>query len=1544
MAARYGHLINKWTVAAVAALVVMAALLAATLPAWAQTADRPPAIPNAPTMHDHNENDPNSIYRYRAADPERLKVFWTLSGPDAADFTIDGGTLSFKSPPNYESPTDRANDEDGSGGALDPTDEGAGNNIYKVTVRFGGGGEDGAPEIGDDYAGDDVGTIDVTVTVMNVDEDGSVAISPLQPQVGTTLTGTLTDLDGQIGEGEWQWASADSMSGPFTPITSFVDKGAQADANTYRPVVGDTGKYLRVTVRYKDRAGDQIKTEQAVSDYPVRAATEDDNNDAPIFPSQGALDPDTADTTVATTRYIPENSAVGTPVGAPVTAKDDDKRIDVITYSLSDTTPDSDHSTNFDIDPATGQITVSTSASLNVEGDDAITSYAVTVTAVDGDGEDSTIPVTINVVPVDESPMITMGPTEMSHVELDRTNSPATEIDTNLDTAGITAGTDDAVYTADDPEDVNSTLTWSLEGPDGGMFAIDADAADGVQDIGETATLSFKKGPDFEKPGDTNKDNVYEVTLVVTDSTWVNMGKYNVTVKVLNSTEDNKAGKVTLSNRQPEDGTALMASHTDPDGGVTSRTWQWARSATGTEGEACDVDIDDDALWTNIANATSATYTPAVADVSTCLRAMVTYRDAVDPTTPTNDPDTPQDDTLEKVSVSSERRVLAEDTDNTAPVFRTNPGAATPGAPVSSYTRVIAENTDADMAIGSSIAATDGTVSTTDGTVTADDAILTYILSGTDASSFNITGSVDYNSTVEPTDLSGVADGILYTKEDLDYEEKRTYTVTVTATDPSNVSDSVTVTITITDVDEAPEFTDGEERVRYLENGTGPIDQYTAKDPEKVGMIYSLVAADDATVTDAATLAADVALFNISSIDGTLKFRPNDDNSLVRPNYEMAEDAGFNNLYQVVVRAVVADATDATSPGGATVDPVERADRAVTIMVTNEDEPPMFPKTTDTLEIEENPDDPERKPVLNRDVDDPVRADDDDSTSTRIIGGTADATGVDRIDGLTYTLSGGADAGPFHIVPATGQILTMEKLDYEDPQNTDHAYSVTVTATDTTGLSDSIEITIEVTDVDEVPAAGPLTVLGPNSLTYAENGKDAVGPFQAVGTGADMAMWAVEGTDADLFKINGSGNSVVLEFRDSPNYEMPMGGAADDSNTYNVTVKIAFRDDMDEQPVQVIVENVDELGTLTGTDSKEHPENGMDALDTYTVNGTMKDEAMWSLEGADMGQFMLDTDTGSSVTLAFMESPNYEMPRGMAKSDDNTNTYMVTVKAEAGGETLMRDVTITVTNVDDNGMVAIMPQPQTLRPGTELTATLSDDDGSVRDISWQWSKSMDKSSWMDISGATSMTYTPMATDDEYYLRAMAMYTDSYGSGKSATSYPTGMVNAIQDQMGSVSLSPMSPVVGTMLTASLSDGNGGVTGQSWQWSKSMSMDGTFMDITDATSSGSMSSSYTPTAADEGYYLRATVMYTDAHGPDKEEMATTTAKVSSTPPDPNAALIARYDSPANGGNGNGTIDKAEVIAAINDYLFPQTGVDPISKADVIALINLYLFPGA
>ena len=137
---------------------------------------------------------------------------------------------------------------------------------------------------------------------------------------------------------------------------------------------------------------------------------------------------------------------------------------------------------------------------------------------------------------------------------------------------------------------------------------------------------------------------------------------------------------------------------------------------------------------------------------------------------------------------------------------------------------------------------------------------------------------------------------------------------------------------------------------------------------------------------------------------------------------------------------------------------------------------------------------------------------------------------------------------------------------------------------------------------------------------------------------------------------------------------------------------------------------------------------------------------------------------------------------------------------------------------------------------------------------------------------------------------------------------------------------MAPVVGFELTATLADPDM-VTEDTvtWQWSKSMTMDGTFEDIDGATMM-----SYTPMAAYENYYLMAKAMYTDGHGSDKMAMATSASMVTAGDP-----LIVRYDTNPR----NGQIDKSEVITAINDYLFGEVGI--ISKADVIRLINLYLF---
>ena len=87
----------------------------------------------------------------------------------------------------------------------------------------------------------------------------------------------------------------------------------------------------------------------------------------------------------------------------------------------------------------------------------------------------------------------------------------------------------------------------------------------------------------------------------------------------------------------------------------------------------------------------------------------------------------------------------------------------------------------------------------------------------------------------------------------------------------------------------------------------------------------------------------------------------------------------------------------------------------------------------------------------------------------------------------------------------------------------------------------------------------------------------------------------------------------------------------------------------------------------------------------------------------------------------------------------------------------------------------------------------------------------------------------------------------------------------EDEAGAVTLSPVRPRVGTALNATLTDPDRSTSGVAWAWERSTGPT-TWVAI-----GGADSSSYTPAAADAGYYLRATATYTDGHGSGKSARA-------------------------------------------------------------------------
>ena len=122
-------------------------------------------------------------------------------------------------------------------------------------------------------------------------------------------------------------------------------------------------------------------------------------------------------------------------------------------------------------------------------------------------------------------------------------------------------------------------------------------------------------------------------------------------------------------------------------------------------------------------------------------------------------------------------------------------------------------------------------------------------------------------------------------------------------------------------------------------------------------------------------------------------------------------------------------------------------------------------------------------------------------------------------DPLTYSISGGADASAFQIVPSTGVLTFRTAPNYEAPgdSNGDNAYLVTVTVSDGRGGSASQQITVVVTDVDETsppssPSAfdfflrdaatiGGVAVANEDIVSY-----DGAGRFSVAFDGSDMKL------------------------------------------------------------------------------------------------------------------------------------------------------------------------------------------------------------------------------------------------------------------------------------------------------------------------------------------------------------------------------------------------------------------------------------------------------
>ena len=300
------------------------------------------------------------------------------------------------------------------------------------------------------------------------------------------------------------------------------------------------------------------------------------------------------------------------------------------------------------------------------------------------------------------------------------------------------------------------------------------------------------------------------------------------------------------------------------------------------------------------------------------------------------------------------------------------------------------------------------------------------------------------------------------------------------------------------------------------------------------------------------------------------------------------------------------------------------------------------------------------------------------------IGSAVSATDEDG-DPLTYSL-GGIDAASFGIVGVSGQLQTRVPLDYE----TKNAYSITVTVSDGNGGTDTIGVTISVTDMDEdtvpviegivIPEVDetpethtPVFAGSRTTRSIVENTPSGVNigsSVSATDADDDTLTYTLGGTDAGSFSIVRS--SGQLQTKGPLDYET--------KNAYSVTVTVSDGGRTDAISVTITIIDVDETpethapvfaGSRTTRSIAENTPAGVNIGSPVSATDVDDDTLTYTLGGTDAGSFSIVKSSGQLQTHAPLD---YETKKA----------YTVTVTVSDGGRTDTITVIITIIDIDES--------------------------------------------------------------------------------------------------------------------------------------------------------------------------------------------------------------------------------------------------------------------
>jgi calcineurin-like phosphoesterase family protein/cadherin domain-containing protein len=554
---------------------------------------------------------------------------------------------------------------------------------------------------------------------------------------------------------------------------------------------------------------------------------------------------------------------------------------------------------------------------------------------------------------------------------------------------------------ATDP-DAGDTLTYSIAGgADAARFAI----------VASTGVLSFAAAPDFENPTDANADNVYQVTVQVSDGhggsdqqalqATVTDVTENAAPLYFSPQNGTTVGGVTAANEDVLfwDGTAFSVAFDGSDVGIGSLqidafTWLDAntlllsfdadKAVPGISGLVDDSDLvrfDATSLGANTAGSFSM------------------YFDGSDVGLTASGHD------VDAAELLSDGRILISTT-----ASATVAGVTAQDEDLLAFTPTsLGENTAGGFSLYF-----DGS-----------DVGLGAAGQDVDAVAVDALGRI-YLSTLAAFAVPGLsgqpADVFVFTPSSLGPTTSGTYSPTPYFDGSAHGLDTNNVFA----IDLPGAGAPGNSPPAITSDGGGA--SASLSKPENQTAVTDVNATDpDAGDTLSFSIAdgADAARFAIVASTGVLSFAS-------APDFENPTDTNADNVYLVTVQ--VSDGNGGTDQ------------QALSVTVTNVNEPPVI--SSDGGGASASLSKPENQTAVT----------------------DVNATDADAGDTLAYSIVGGADASRFAIVSSTGVVSFVSAPDFESPTdaNADNVYLVTVQVADGNGGTDQQALSVTVTNVPEI--------------------------------------------------------------------------------------------------------------------------------------------------------------------------------------------------------------------------------------------------------------------------------------------------------------------------------------------------------------------------------------------------------------------------------------------------------------------------------------------